>query len=226
MAQRRAASAHVVLFATASAVLAGCTHELPPATTVAASLPGPSGSDGSVVFVRPVSQCDTSGYTIVADENGRFVGNVEPGTQISASVTPGTHVFYAWSSLDLRVEAVPAFNTVAATRVDVSPSQTQYVAIIVNRPTYNCLDWAIVNLRAVGQHDHYWDELQGALHSAQPMNVDTAAGQAILDAKPALLREYLGLGRTKMERLDEQRARDTQRRAVRLETGVTMGPRP
>jgi hypothetical protein len=218
MAQRRAAPAYVVVFATASAVLAGCNHELPPATTIAASLPGPAGNDGSVVFVRPSSPCDTSGYSIVVDEHGRFVGNVDPGTQIAASVAPGPHVFYAWSSLDLRVEAVPAFNTVAAARVEVAPGQTQHVALIVNRPTYNCLDWAVVDLRVIGQSDAYWDELQEALHTAQPVNVDVPAGQATLDAKPALLREYLEMGHTKLVHLEELHAREAQRRAVRAET--------
>jgi len=177
-------------------------------------LAGPQGNDASVVFVRPESSCDKGDYSIVVDDHGRFVGNVAPGTQVAIPVKPGTHTFYAWSSLDLRVEREPSFNSVAAARVNAVASQTAYVTLTVSRPHFECFDWAWVEMTT---RDLLSTDLQTWIHTTRPVVADRAAGQAALNARPALLQTDLELGQAKLQRLDDLAAREERRQALAAE---------
>jgi hypothetical protein len=208
----------VLLAATCFAALfcGGCETELPPATAPVAALAAPAPGQGSIVFVRPESQCDRSDYTIVADEQGNFVGNIGPGTRIAHPVTPGTHVFYSWSSYDLRIEKEPNFNTTGAVRVTVAPSETRYVTLLMYRPHYECQDWPVLEMNAARRPGELVD-VQGMVASTKPVGVDRAAGQALLDAKPNLLHTNLDHGRWKLLRLDDQNAREERTKATQAE---------
>jgi hypothetical protein len=182
--------------------------------TRAAFLSAPQPGDASVVFVRPESSCDGGDYSIVVDDHGRFVGNVAPGTRVSVPVRPGTHIFYAWSSLDLRVEKEPNFNPVAAVRVNAVPSQTEYVSLTDSRHHFECNAWMSVEMTP---QDVLSSDLAGWLNSSKAVVADRGAGQAALNARPALLQTDLELGQAKLQRLDELHAREERRRALTAE---------
>jgi hypothetical protein len=198
-------------------LVCGCDHQLPPMATAAATLPAPGPREASIVFVKPVSPCDTIGYSVVVDEQGHFVGNLTPGTRVAYPVSPGTHVFYGWSSLDLRLDRVPNFNTAAAIRVDAVEGQTEYVALLVFKPGIDCQTWALIDMYHVKPHDGLWGDLQSWLGATTPLAVDRVAGQAALDAKPAFLQTYLELGQWKLHRLDNEKAHKDRREALRAE---------
>jgi hypothetical protein len=197
-------------------VCSGCEAELPPATARVPALAAPAPGQGSVVFVRPESQCDRSDYTILADDQGNFVGNVGPGTRIAQSVSPGTHIFYSWSSYDLRVEKEPNFNAAGAVRVTVAPSETRYVTVTMYRPHYECQEWPVVEMHAAHKPGELAD-VQSMVSSTKPVAVDRAAGQALLDAKPNLLQTNLDQGRWKLLKLDDQHAREERSKATQAE---------
>ena len=170
-----------------AASLGGCNHPLPPAMTLSTAIAAPAPGSASVIFARPKTSCDTTGYTVVVDEQGRFVANVAPGTQVAASVTPGTHAFFGWSNVDQRIGSNPAFNPVAATRVEASPSEPSYV-LDDHEPGFNCLDWAIVDLHVADLHGSDSDELRTYLITPCRRRPILARGQRSLEARPARLR--------------------------------------
>lgn len=200
-----------------AASLGGCNHPLPPAMTLSTAIAAPAPGSASVIFARPKTSCDTTGYTVVVDEQGRFVANVAPGTQVAASVTPGTHAFFGWSNVDQRIGSNPAFNPVAATRVEASPSEPSYVLLTISKPGFNCLDWAIVDLHVADLHGSDSDELRDVLDHTVPTEANLARGQRSLEARPARLRAYLALGERKLTFLDEAAARERAAKAARVE---------
>ena len=212
---------HVLAASCLGFLLSGCAREVPPAMTPSASLLAPPAGQAAVVFVRPLSPCDTSEYSIVVDDHGRFVGNVAPGTQIVVPITPGTHVFYSWSNIDSRSEREPSFNPVMATRVDARGEGPQYVALIVqmqDSTVTRCNAYSHVSMHRVrpGQRDDtLWSDLQEWLRSTQPLVANQPAGQATLNANPALLQTHLELGHAKLRAMDDFHARKARRDAER-----------
>jgi hypothetical protein len=201
----------------ACALSLGCRHELPPATVEAAALPPPAPGEGSVVFVRPRSSCDESDYTVIVNDQGRFVGNLAPGTLLSVSAAPGVHVFYAWSSLDQRIEKEPNFNPVSAVRVLVNGGgrESQVVGLFSAKPHFDCAG-SNVFMTHLGT-EFTSSEAHELVRQNQPVTADLASGQAALDAHPALLHTYLELGETKLRRNEEMHAREARRIAVHEE---------
>lgn len=206
-------------FAAMAVLIAACGRDVPPAMSPAAALPSPGAGQASVVFVRPSTACDTSEYSIVVDEGGHFVGNVAPGTQTAVPVTPGVHVYYSWSNVDLRSEKDPAFNPVAATRVNALASETQYVALVVqmrgDSGVTRCNSRSFVSMQRVAPHQEAWEDLQESLHGAQPLVPDQGAGQLALNTNPALLQTHLELGQSKLRAMDNYWAHKTRRDAER-----------
>ena len=182
-----------------------------------AALAAPAPGQGSVVFVRPTSQCDRADYTVLADDQGNFVGYVVPGTRIAYPVSPGTHVFYSWTaSISVSIDS-PNFNAAGAVRVNVAPSETRYVTLSVYRAHYDCTSWPVVEMTAAHTPGQLAD-VQSRVASTKPVAVDRAAGQAALDAKPDLLQTNLEQGRLKLSRLDDARVREERRVAIEAET--------
>jgi hypothetical protein len=197
-------------------LLGGCERELPPATALGGPVvPTPAPGQGAVVCIRPTSACDESDYSVVVDERGRFVGNVDPGTRVDVSVSPGSHAFYSWSSLDLRMEVLTSFNAAAAVRVDVVPSETQFVTLnVIGAP--HCLPWPIVEMTAA-RTPGALANAKDLLASTKPVIADRVAGQAALDAKPNLLQTNIELARFKLQQLEEAQAHDDRRAAIAAE---------
>jgi hypothetical protein len=211
----RVLAAFPVMAASGFALLSlGCL-QLPPSSTVATSLPGPGTHEASVVFVRPVSACDTADYLVISDSHGRFVGNVAPGTKVAIAVAPGQHTFYGWNNLDLRFGTEPNFNPATAERVNAVEGQTYYVALVAFRPCHQAR--SISEMALVAPGGGLWGDVQDWLKSTTPIQVDRQAGQAALDARPALLQTYLELGEWKLRRLDDERARKERYEAILAE---------
>jgi hypothetical protein len=209
-----------VVASLAVVVCAGCARELPPSMSLAAAVPAPP--DASLVFVRPISPCDASDYTVVVDSEGHFVGNLGPGMQLAVPAAEGTHVYYAWSSHDFRVEREPNFNPVSAVRLNVRPGGPQYVTLIVKtRTAYvsRCEPWAIVDLHPVAPSGPRHDEAEQWVREGRWVSPDLRAGQASLDATPAKITSFLELGREKMRGMDEDRLRALRQRSERAEDG-------
>jgi hypothetical protein len=203
-----------ILFAV---LLAGCADKLPPAMTQASSFGGaPSGP--TIVFVRPSSACDTNDYEVLVDGHGRFLGNLPPSSHTAVAVAPGPHVFYAWSSRDLRYPQEPGFNAVSAIRVNVTAREPQYIALLTEkRESLRCNEYALVDLLPVGEHDALWGDVQDWLGTTKPLLSNRLTGQADLDAKPAHLQSYLELGWAKLVRTESLGAREERREAEREE---------
>jgi hypothetical protein len=201
--------------------LTGCEQGLPPATVPVAALAEPGAGEASVVFVRPVSPCDGISYSVIADEEGHFVGNLTPGTRVAFPVAPGKHTFFHWSStLDqVRVEQLPAgYPFVGAARVEAIAGQTHYVALLLFRPCGRRVLPAILSMRRVPRNSSMWPDLLGWLGSTKPVGADRAAGQAALDVNPALVKTYLELGERTLQVRDEvheeTKALEERRRAI------------
>jgi hypothetical protein len=193
-----------------------CERALPPAMTVADAAAQAAPAASRVVFVRPTDPCDGSDYSIVVDGRGRFVGHVAPGTQVVAEVAPGPHVFFSWSSIDLRDDLYPQFNPVSAVRVNASPESTRYVALVVRQrgsTVTRCGRYAETDLVPIRLDDSLSHDLIGSLSSIQLLAADASRGQAMLDSNPARLQSHLELGRAKLVLLDYYRA-DHRRRAA------------
>jgi hypothetical protein len=199
-----------ILFAV---LLAGCADQLPPAMTQTSSLAG-GASGASVVFVRPSSACDTDDYEVLVDSHGRFLGNLPPSSHMTVAVAPGPHVFYAWSSRDLRYPQEPGFNAVSAVRMNVTSAEPQYIALLTEkRELLRCNEYALVDLVPVGQRDELWSDVQNWLGTTRPLMANRVTGQAGLDAKPAHLQSYLELGWAKLVRKETLEAREERREA-------------
>jgi hypothetical protein len=201
---------------------AGCTHELPPATTPVAALPSPNPSEGTVLFVRPRHACDSSDYAIVSDDQGHFVGNVAAGTQLASHVSAGPHVFFAWSDRDLRFAKEPNFNPVAATRVEARAGETSYVLVSPRQRQgagSRCYRYSYVTMRHVRRGDDEAETLQDWLRTTQPVVADHAEGQRLLDADPALLRANLDYGRARLARMEELTAERKAQQKAEPEAG-------
>jgi len=214
----RTTSASIALAVTTLALgLAGCADDLPAGTVRAASPTAAGPGEVLVTFVRPESSCDTGEYAVVVDEHGRFVANVVAGTNVSYSTTPGPHAFYAWSNVDLHIDKEQSFNPVAAVRVNVEGTEPQYVALEVATP---CGARANFDLHQVKRTSAAWAEVQGWLASTTPVTVDRKAGQALLEARPAHLRNALEFGMAKLRRSHEADARRARYEATQREDSV------
>jgi hypothetical protein len=192
--------------------LIGCERGVPPAMSKAPSLDAPAAGDATVVFARVRNACDTSDHTVIVDDAGHFVANVMPGSRVSAAVAPGTHVFYAWSSRDVRSEKEPMFNPVSAIRVYATEEAPVYVALIVpfrHGSVTRCMGYGLVELALASPSDE--------LRDTQPLVADRGVGQAALDAAPAHLEAHLELGRAKLAALDDAAARAARRARERAE---------
>jgi hypothetical protein len=151
---------------------------------------------------------------VIVDADGRFVGNVGPGMQLNVPRAEGHQVYYAWSSHDLRVEREPNFDPVSAVRVDVHPGRVHYVTLIVQvRSAYvsRCNPWALVDLHYLPTSGPRRDEAEAWVRDGRWISPDSSAGQAEFDAAPARLASFLELGREKMRRIDDERARGARR---------------
>jgi hypothetical protein len=210
------AALHFAGLASFAVLLGGCDAALPPATSPTAALATPGGDQSSVVFIMPNTRCDGLGYYIVADESGNFVGNLAFGTRVAATVSPGMHVFYAWSSLDLRYEVIPSWNASAATRVTLARGETQYVTIMPSLYP-NCQVWPIMEMTAI--KDGRDPDVLSMISNTKPVAADLAAGQSELNAKPALFQTNLELGKWKLRRLEVDEARRERRDAIAAELG-------
>jgi hypothetical protein len=185
-----------------------CERGIPPAMSPVAVLYAPPPGKAEIVLIRPRSACDTSDYTVVVDDTGRFVANVAPGAKVSVHVAPGPSVLYAWSSRDVRSEKEPAFNPVAAIRVQAREDEAQYVKMwvpIMTATVTRCTRYDLVEMRHASRNEDF-DE-------CQPMQADSIAGQAELDATPHRVRAYLDLGRARLAMDDAARVH-AHRRAL------------
>jgi len=198
-------------FAVLVAVLApamGCLR-IPPAMTLAASVPPPAAGSASVVLVRPSQACDSGDYAVVVDERGRFVGNVGPGTRLAVEVSPGSQIFYAWNHIQWVRRSNPIWPTGAA-RLNLTKGQTRYLLLDGCTGTTTLLN-------VVAQGDALWGDLQDGLRSTKPIVADRAAGQALLEQRPAELRRRLEVARRQLVELDTARERDAVRAGLAAE---------
>ena len=198
--------------------LAGCEEALPPATTASNVVPSPNPGEAMVTFLRPTSSCDAGEYVIVVDEHGRFVGNLAAGTQVSFPTHPGTHVFYAWSNVDLIVTRDPNFGAVAATRVKAHAGEDSYVFVASGRhSTGGCQARFVFELVAAGSLPNAAEGRADAIelvHETRPVTTDRVAGQIQIESRPAHLHYFLELGARNLERQEAARAAIHRQRAL------------
>jgi hypothetical protein len=89
------------------------------------------------------------------------------------------------------------------------------VALEVNRPTFNCQEFALVDLIPVPRSGPRWSEVERWLTRAESVTADRQAGQAELDRKPVYVEVNLELGRAKLR--SEISARIAQERHQALQ---------
>jgi len=111
---------------------------------------------------------------------------------------------------------------VAAVRVRAMTETPAYVALIVRvrqSTVTRCDRYGVVDMVGVGPGQRFWDDFQEWLSSTKPLVADYALGQALLDANPAMLQSDIELGRAKLARYDEIRARQKRQDVERAFTG-------
>lgn len=199
----------------APVALFGCATPLPPPAMAPAGASQRAAPEATrVVFVRPDSPCDAGDYSTIVDASGRFVANLSPGARVAAPTTPGTHVFYAWSSIDLRFEGqAQGFNPVAAVRVDAVPGTTSYVAILVTErgsTVTRCDPYPLADLVAVTVGGPRWSDLEGWLSSTKALVAEPGPGQLWLDSNPAKRDSAMDLGRARLTELDVVRTAEAR----------------
>ncbi len=209
----------LVLLATITTLAAGCGTTVPPAMSPAMTpAASPTTDVATVVFARPRSGCDTSDYTVVTDDRGHFVANIAPGTQAAVTRAPGPHVFYAWSSRDVRYDKEPGFNPVAATRLQAQAGQTRTVlfrVIMRDMLSNRCYPYAPVAMHHVAPTDTATAQEIAGLDR---LDADSIAGQAELDRDPERLKVLLAFGAQRLRRDDEARERSKE------DKGATPAP--
>ena len=215
-------TACLILAATCvGASLPACVDALPPGTTAASPLTGPTPDVAQVTFVRPVSSCDTGEYLVVVDEVGHLLAKMSPGTQVAATVSPGRHVVYAWSAVDVHLDSEPGFNPVGAVRVNAHRGETKYVAVEIDSPCrFNRVTF---DLHVMGEKSPRWSEMKEWLDKTSPVTVDLVAGQADLASRPAHLQRHLEFGARTLHRRDQNRLRDQRTAALRREDETETG---
>ncbi len=158
--------------------------------------------------------CDVGDYSVIVDAHGHFVGQLAPGTGVVATVAPGEHVFFGWSSIDLRDGRCPQLNPVAAVRVNTAVASTSCVALIVRQrgsTLTRCDRHAAIDMLVVGEASPVLENASDDPTRLLPP--DYVLGQAMLDAHPAMLRSYTELGRAKLILLDYYRDEERRRAA-------------
>jgi len=189
--------------------LAGCEEALPPGTTMASAMvaaQAPAADEAMITFYRPTSPCDAGEYAIVTDARGHFVGNVAPGTQVSFPTRPGTHTFYAWSSVDLIVDKDPNFTGVSAVRVHAPAGEPTAILLDTPKPCGARLSfemvWLSVLRHAADRRSGVDEEITDLQRTTSAVIVDRVAGQVALDSRPAHLRTFLALGDRRLQQID------------------------
>ncbi len=152
-----------------------------------------------VVLIRPESQCDSSVYPIIVDENGHFVGQISQNSQASIEMPPGEHTLFAWPSVDARVEKYPDWDPVGVVAMQLQAGQTSYVEVRIPGKRGRASDcWHITTfgLRHIAATD---PDLAGWLTTTKPITIDRAVGEAELARDPAIVQTHIASGRRELE---------------------------
>jgi hypothetical protein len=186
-------------------MLAGCASADPPAVHAPSST-NPSAPSTSatlaagmarVVLIRPESQCDSSAYPIIVDENAHFVGEISQNSQASVDMPPGDHTLFAWPSVDARVEKYSDFDPVGVVTLHLKAGDTRYVEVIIpQRLAAQCWHITTFGLRRIAATD---SDLRDWLATTKPIAIDRAVGEAELARDPALVQTHIASGRRELE---------------------------
>lgn len=154
----------------------------------------------TVVFVRP------SGYagrnkSIILDQEGRFIGECWGQTYFAARITPGEHMFFAWS------EGTP---TLMAT---VEAGKIYYVEVAMTLGAWG----SRARLFAIGPERSTWVDLPTWLGKSTMLTLNEAAGQTLTLNRRKRILKIIQKGKNNYFKYAPA---EKKRRTLRLDDGV------
>jgi hypothetical protein len=228
-------------------VLAGCSPYRPPFTQAAmptSVVAAPASGEATVVFLWPEASCDPPGFVTLATGDGRFVGNLIRGSQISARIPAGPTTIVGWDDLMEEVSQGTDRTTVPVLHAELAAGRTYYVRLAFGEwdargplerdhwarprrgmPQRLCAmfrDQATMALVTLSPARDGWANVADWAMSLPVLVPDREAGQAWLDASRAALAIHLAVGEARFGDL-----REAGRRLATLqaEDGEAFGSR-
>ncbi len=194
----------------------------------------------TLVFLWLPSSCDPGGYYTLVTADGRFVGNIEAGTQLRAQVPAGETTMVGWNQLLEDAGGKGTTGTVPLLHARLAGGRTYYVRMLFGEwdaggPHQLVPGWpssarrrcvvlhrddgttsAMVTL-APGSDD--WRELPEWSAKLEIIAPDRAAGQAWVDARRDALLAHVAVG---VDRYRELRPLARRMATVEEGDGVAM----
>jgi hypothetical protein len=152
--------------------------------------------EAAVVFVRPPSACDTSGWFTVVDERGAYVGDSMPESNFTVAVPAGEHTFIAWEPYgELHLQRYPWLNQVGAVHGRFDPGATYFVDVGTSGGAFEmrhtCSTYHRVEL-------HLVPDVGNALNETKAFLPDRGAGGAELSTQREEVERHIALGMQKL----------------------------
>jgi hypothetical protein len=191
--------------------LAACAASPPPFVRAPSSVAASEEPHtASVVFLWPETSCDPPGYFTFATADGRFVGTLSRGAQLTARVPTGERTIVAWNVVmeGATHTIVPA--TVPVLHADLREGHTYYVRLALGdwdrtgphdvwgrrsgmKLCAKSTDMATSAMEVVSPASERWAELADWTAALTPLVPDQSAGQAWLDQNRATLRDHVAV---------------------------------
>jgi hypothetical protein len=206
-----------VALAFSAPFLGACAPTRPPFT--AASVPSAADPHAAtVVFLWPSTSCDTGGYYTLADADGKFVGNIAAGTQLTVPMAAGDHTLVGWNGSHAEADDAASMVSVPVLHATLEEGRTYYVRLAfgewddkgprqmhmirtARRVCFrigNVMSTAMVTLTPASEE---WSELSAWTSELQPTSSDAAAGQSWLDANQPIFTMHRDLAKTRFDAL-------------------------
>jgi hypothetical protein len=167
----------------------------------------PDPAAATVIFIRP-SRFASAIRPAILDERGTFLGEALPSSHFAVRVTPGEHLFVAWS------EGTPAL------RATLEGGKFYYVEIGIVPGVWS----ARARLFAVGPGREQWAKLPEWLADSRMMVLPPEAARAFMEAKGDGVREVVSKGQSSYADYEQEARRGdptaVQKRTLVLADGV------
>jgi hypothetical protein len=204
------------LFVLAAALAIACAPARPPFTQATSAAAPQDPHQATVVFLWPGTSCDTGGYYTLATGDGKFVGNIASGSQLTVSMAPGNYTLLGWSESraadDGSLVGIPVMHATLAegqkyfVRMafgewnDTGPRE-MHMRRSGQRVCFRVGDVMSSAMIALTPSSEEWSDVPTWTRELQALSSDSAAGQAWLDANRDRVTAHSGLAKTRFEGL-------------------------
>jgi hypothetical protein len=226
-----------LLLATAFLICA-CSASRPPFTQLDAASVRADPQLATVIFLWPSTSCDPGGYYTLATADGKFIGNVESGTQLRTLLPAGQYTVFGWNEPREEGQAAIVRGMVPVLSAALLGGRTYYVRMAfgewddkgprnvftVRKAVRVCfapdhkVTSAFVFLRP---NSDLWDEIPTWTRELEAIAPDTASGQSWLDGRREAFTSHLSFAQA---RFDELRAGAKHMATIEATDGVATSP--